>query len=152
MMRGRWQRRLRNLIARGRGEMIVPEQDAPSAACRLRRQRNLLLLRASVVSVSLGLVLLLFLNLSLWLSPPSPQPHDFYGKTSPECFEPPKIPGDRRRDKEHLKIANFNAEWLFLYGGRGGMRCPAESCPWSVRPPRWGWPKLCRTLSMLLIT
>ncbi|PJF17746.1 hypothetical protein PSACC_02448 [Paramicrosporidium saccamoebae] len=52
--------------------------------------------------------------------------------SSPECFHAPPVPGDRRRDKSQLKIANFNAEWLFLYGGRGGIRCPAESCPWST--------------------
>jgi endonuclease/exonuclease/phosphatase family metal-dependent hydrolase len=58
-------------------------------------------------------------------------PNDAFYSTLPECFTAPTDPGDRRKDKKHLKVANFNAEWLFLYGGRGGIRCPAESCPWT---------------------
>jgi endonuclease/exonuclease/phosphatase family metal-dependent hydrolase len=57
---------------------------------------------------------------------------DRHFTSSPDCYRAPTVPGDRRKDKSLLKIVNFNAEWLFLYGGRGGIRCPAESCPWST--------------------
>lgn len=48
------------------------------------------------------------------------------------CFQGPLYPEDRRRDKTKLSIVNFNAEWLFMRGGRGNIRCPSESCPWAV--------------------
>ncbi|KAI8816404.1 Endonuclease/exonuclease/phosphatase [Fimicolochytrium jonesii] len=55
---------------------------------------------------------------------PRPQPHPT------GCSEAPTTPGDRREDKTVLTIGNFNAEWLFLDGGTGGLRCPGRSCPW----------------------
>ena len=62
---------------------------------------------------------------------PAPSPAEQYQAHSPSCFQAPATPGDRRRDKSRLKVVNFNAEWLFLYGGRGNIRCPADSCPWT---------------------
>lgn len=49
-----------------------------------------------------------------------------------KCFAAPRVPGDRRRNKDQLSIVNFNAEWLFMRGGQGDIRCPSESCPWAV--------------------
>src|SRR4051812_13455577 len=37
--------------------------------------------------------------------------NDKYYDDSPDCFTAPGKPGDRRKDKKHLKVANFNAEW-----------------------------------------
>lgn len=39
---------------------------------------------------------------------------------------------DRRIEKTKLKIAEFNAEWLYLYGGNGALKCPGIQCPWKV--------------------
>lgn len=48
------------------------------------------------------------------------------------CAQPPIIPEDRRPDQTRLRIASFNAEWLFLFGGSGSVRCPGPQCAWSV--------------------
>jgi len=37
---------------------------------------------------------------------------------------------DRRSDKTKLRIASFNAEWLFLTG-EGKSDCPGSGCPWN---------------------
>ena len=55
---------------------------------------------------------------------------DKFHAATPQCLKAPSNPEDRRRDKGRLKIVNFNAEWLFLYGGRGGIHCPTDACPW----------------------
>jgi hypothetical protein len=47
------------------------------------------------------------------------------------CSVAPKVAEDRRRDKSKLKVANFNAEWLFLSRG-SGLKCPGSDCPWKV--------------------
>ncbi|KAJ3004472.1 hypothetical protein HKX48_001203 [Thoreauomyces humboldtii] len=46
------------------------------------------------------------------------------------CSQAPTHPGDRRENLDELTIGNFNAEWLFLYGGSGAMLCPGRGCPW----------------------
>lgn len=46
------------------------------------------------------------------------------------CFRVPDRAEDRRLDKSRLRVASFNAEWLFLFGGTGGTRCPGPHCPW----------------------
>ncbi|KAJ3083840.1 hypothetical protein HK102_000857 [Quaeritorhiza haematococci] len=52
-------------------------------------------------------------------------------KPKPEsCAVAPAQPEDRRINKDELTIANFNAEWLFIQGGSGAMRCPGSNCPW----------------------
>lgn len=48
------------------------------------------------------------------------------------CAEPPIIPEDRRPDRTRLRVASFNAEWLFLFGGSGSVQCPGPRCAWSV--------------------
>lgn len=53
-----------------------------------------------------------------------------FSTTDPSCSSSPLFPSDRRRSKDTLKIVNFNAEWLFLFGGSGSVKCPAETCPW----------------------
>lgn len=100
---------------------------------RSRRQPSLLLMTATVVSLSLLGILAYF----LLRSPPrlSQQPSDLFEQfieNSPECSLAPEVPGDRRKDKSLLRVVNFNAEWLFLYGGRGSIRCPSDSCPWAT--------------------
>lgn len=48
-----------------------------------------------------------------------------------KCFLPPKIPQDRRTNKNKLTIVTYNSEWLFLKGGRGNLvKCPSPNCPW----------------------
>ncbi len=49
------------------------------------------------------------------------------------CFMAPSSPGDRRVNKDLLSIVNYNAEWLFIHGGSGDIRCPSESCSWAVQ-------------------
>jgi hypothetical protein len=63
-----------------------------------------------------------------------------------KCFVAPAIRGDRRRDKDTLTVANFNAEWLFLEGGSGSIECPSESCPWAVQPQCMSSTDVSRTL------
>lgn len=60
------------------------------------------------------------------------QSFDKYYALSQDCFAAPADPSDRRKNKGVLKVVNFNCEWLFLYGGMGGIRCPADSCPWTT--------------------
>lgn len=47
------------------------------------------------------------------------------------CALASKIPIDRRQDPSKLRIVSYNAEWLFLYGGEGSIKCPGENCPWA---------------------
>jgi hypothetical protein len=49
-----------------------------------------------------------------------------------DCHAAPAISEDRRENKNKLVWMNYNAEWLFLFGGSGGIKCPSESCPWQV--------------------
>lgn len=55
-----------------------------------------------------------------------------WGKRPAElnCAWAPKIPKDRRRDPNKLRIMSYNSEWLFLYGGSGSIQCPGLGCPW----------------------
>jgi len=43
-----------------------------------------------------------------------------------ECPTAPSVPKDRRTDKGTLKIATYNAEWLFL----NRSNCPGTGCAW----------------------
>ena len=52
--------------------------------------------------------------------------------TNLTCHLPPDIPSDRRRDKDLLRVVNFNPEWLFQFGGSGMSRCPGKGCSWKV--------------------
>ena len=52
------------------------------------------------------------------------------------CNEVPAVPGDRRERKGRLRVASFNAEWLFLFGGNGSVECPGRGCPWEVKRRR----------------
>lgn len=49
-----------------------------------------------------------------------------------DCQAAPVTPEDRREDKSKLVLMNYNAEWLFLFGGSGGIKCPSDACPWPV--------------------
>ena len=46
------------------------------------------------------------------------------------CAWAPEVPIDRRPDPSKLRIVSYNAEWLFLYGGGGSIKCPGKGCPW----------------------
>lgn len=46
------------------------------------------------------------------------------------CAWAPKAPSDRRRDSRNLRIVSYNAEWLYLFGGNGSIKCPGKDCPW----------------------
>lgn len=46
-----------------------------------------------------------------------------------ECKAVPKLPEDRRVNKEHLSIATFNAEFLFMKG-LSKLKCPGSDCDW----------------------
>ena len=47
-----------------------------------------------------------------------------------DCSLAPKFPKDRRQNRQKLRIASYNAEWLFLFGGSGSVTCPGKDCPW----------------------
>ena len=49
-----------------------------------------------------------------------------------ECKSLPTPPKDRRRNKSRLRIVTMNAEWLYLYGGSGGLLCPGPRCTWKT--------------------
>ncbi|KGG51347.1 endonuclease/exonuclease phosphatase [Mitosporidium daphniae] len=48
-------------------------------------------------------------------------------KDTPQSFSE-----DRRSDKSRLRIVEFNAEWLYLNGGKGSLKCPGFQCPWKA--------------------
>lgn len=50
-----------------------------------------------------------------------------------DCSSVPREPEDRRVRRSRLRVASFNAEWLFLFGGGGSVDCPGRGCPWQVR-------------------
>ena len=66
--------------------------------------------------------------------PPVPEPppsSDASQLVNLECWLAPSLTGDRRKNKDILRVANFNVEWLFLHGGTGEIQCPG-ACPWKV--------------------
>lgn len=88
--------------------------------------------RRAVVRVWVTLLvtnMLLLIVISIWAVHRS---HERERQTFGKCYEAPKVPGDRRRNKDQISVVNFNAEWLFMRGGHGDIRCPSESCPWAV--------------------
>ncbi|KAL3656366.1 hypothetical protein V7S43_018740 [Phytophthora oleae] len=48
------------------------------------------------------------------------------------CAEAPATPGDRRTDTSRLKVATFNAAFLFLGTESHQLSCPGEDCPWTT--------------------
>jgi len=46
-----------------------------------------------------------------------------------ECSKAPAKPGDRRQNKDLLKIATYNVEWLFY----NRSNCPGTGCPWTTK-------------------
>ncbi|GMF53247.1 unnamed protein product [Phytophthora fragariaefolia] len=48
------------------------------------------------------------------------------------CAEAPASPGDRRTSKTQLKVATFNAAFLFLGTESHQLSCPGEDCPWTT--------------------
>lgn len=48
------------------------------------------------------------------------------------CAEAPVTPGDRRTDTSRLKVATFNAAFLFLGTQSHQLKCPGVDCPWTT--------------------
>ncbi|EGZ07192.1 hypothetical protein PHYSODRAFT_306430 [Phytophthora sojae] len=48
------------------------------------------------------------------------------------CATAPSSPGDRRPNKSQLKVATFNAEFLFLGTETHTLVCPGEDCSWTT--------------------
>mmetsp|Transcript_16917 Transcript_16917/g.23541 ORF Transcript_16917/g.23541 Transcript_16917/m.23541 type:complete len:364 (-) Transcript_16917:50-1141(-) len=48
-----------------------------------------------------------------------------------ECPTAPSSPGDRRTNKNIVRIASYNAEWLFTEHAGGSSACPGTGCPWT---------------------
>lgn len=44
----------------------------------------------------------------------------------------PASPGDRRSNKNQLKVATFNAAFLFLGTESHQLSCPGDDCPWTT--------------------
>ena len=49
-----------------------------------------------------------------------------------ECVLVPSIPEDRRTDPDQLRVATFNAEFLFTKG-LGQLKCPGKDCEWKTQ-------------------
>lgn len=99
----------------------------------LRHPRGIIFLAIGLVTlVVVGLILLFSARNDTFLdnSPKLGLVDQFRGGP-PQCFRAPDVPRDRRKNKDTLKVVNFNAEWLFLFGGRGGIHCPSDGCAWS---------------------
>ena len=65
-----------------------------------------------------------------------------------DCSWAPKFPKDRRRNRKKLRIASYNAEWLFLFGGSGGIHCPGKDCPW--KDPDHARDHILQTIELIL--
>ncbi|KAG6579789.1 endonuclease exonuclease phosphatase [Phytophthora cinnamomi] len=48
------------------------------------------------------------------------------------CAESPASPGDRRTSTTELKVATFNAAFLFLGTESHQLSCPGADCPWTT--------------------
>ncbi|KAG7391594.1 hypothetical protein PHYPSEUDO_004096 [Phytophthora pseudosyringae] len=48
------------------------------------------------------------------------------------CAEAPANPGDRRTSTSQLKVATFNAAFLFLGTESHALSCPGGDCPWTT--------------------
>ncbi|KAE8887527.1 hypothetical protein PF005_g17023 [Phytophthora fragariae] len=48
------------------------------------------------------------------------------------CAAAPSSPGDRRTNKAQLKVATFNAAFLFLGTESHDLSCPGDDCPWTT--------------------
>ncbi|KAJ8550308.1 hypothetical protein ON010_g10762 [Phytophthora cinnamomi] len=48
------------------------------------------------------------------------------------CATAPSNPGDRRANKSQLKVATFNAEFLFLGTETHTLVCPGADCTWTT--------------------
>lgn len=74
---------------------------------------------------------------SLWLADES-QVFSEYEKAHEQCHMAPSMADDRRRDKNRLRIANFNVDWLFFFGGANTeeLTCPGK-CTWKTHKDAW---------------
>ena len=48
-----------------------------------------------------------------------------------ECPAVPAVPGDRRQDKNTIRLVQYNVEWLFL-DYYANADCPGDHCPWTT--------------------
>lgn len=74
---------------------------------------------------------------SLWLADEF-QVFSQYEKAHEQCYMAPSMAEDRRRDKNRLRIANFNVDWLFFFGGANTeeFTCPGK-CTWKTHKDAW---------------
>lgn len=102
---------------------------------RGRRKHRVALL--GMIMVVIGLFVLIGMAIWTWNGKDEGMPsfplYALHQSDPRICNLPPLNPGDRRVNKDILKIVNFNAEWLFLYGGSGSIKCPTQSCPWATK-------------------
>lgn len=54
-----------------------------------------------------------------------------FHEVASDCPLAPSNPADRRTNKSLLKVASFNAEWLFY--GTPSANCPGTGCPWTTQ-------------------
>lgn len=61
-----------------------------------------------------------------------------YLRAPRQCYMAPYKSDDRRRNKNRLRIANFNVDWLFFFGGANNLKhtCPGK-CTWKTRGEAW---------------
>lgn len=83
---------------------------------------------AILVIMSVFLVFLLLHLVHSWNSTTLPSPT----KYNRECKSVPPLSRDRRKNKHRLRLVTLNAEWLYLYGGSGGLKCPGTQCTWKT--------------------
>ena len=57
----------------------------------------------------------------------------FKRPTELTCHLPPTTPSDRRRDKNLLRVVNFNPKWLFQFGGGESRSVPGMAAPGRYR-------------------
>ena len=100
-----------------------------AGACRDMEERR----RRKIILTSLILFTVLFFGFMMITR--IADASDFSKQQSPSgkesCSTAPKHPQDRRKDKTKFSFMNYNAEWLFLNGGSGSMKCPG-TCTWKV--------------------
>lgn len=94
--------------------------------CNQQKRRTLI--RVWVTLLITNMIMLI--AISIWAVHRS---HERERQAFGKCYIAPRFPEDRRKNKDVLSIVNFNAEWLFMRGGHGDIRCPSESCPWAVQ-------------------
>lgn len=76
-------------------------------------------------------------RLNLWTANKS-QVFARYRSAPRQCHLAPSTLRDRRRHKNRLRIANYNVDWFFYFGGAGTLNhtCPGR-CTWRTAGQAW---------------